>query len=277
MNTAIVTSSSIAPSFSNRGFLYGDAVFETLKMVNGQILFWEDHYFRLMAAMRIVRMEIPNHFTLENLEAEMQQVVTQNQITSGAVRIRLTVYRESEGLYTPKTNEVGYVIQASSLENKTYVNHDKPYEIELYKDFFIPAQLTSTIKTTNKITNVMAGVFAKENDYDNCILLNEHKNVVEAINANVFIVKEGILLTPPLSEGCVKGIFRKQVLEAAKLLEIPTQELPITSFDLQKSTEVFLTNIISGIQSVTQYRKQTYGREAANQILDLINRKNKLV
>lgn len=277
MNNSVVTSSQFAPSFSNRGFLFGDAVFETLKMVNGQILFWEDHYFRLMAAMRIVRMEIPNHFTLENLESEILQVVNQNNIISDAVRIRLTVYRDSEGLYTPKTNEVGYVIQASPLESKAYINLSKSYEIELYKDFFIPAQLTSNLKTNNKIINVMAGVFAKENDYDNCLLINEHKNVVEAINANIFMVKDGILITPPLSEGCIKGIFRKQVIETAKLLEIPTQELPITPFDLQKSTEVFLTNVISGIQSVTQYRKQTYGREVANQILDLINRKNQLV
>lgn len=247
----------------NRGFLYGDGVFETLKIVGGKILFFEDHYFRLMAAMRIVRMEIPMNFTLEYLEEQVLSLVEKNKIEQSA-RARITVYRNNGGFYLPTNNTVSFLIQTSAIENPVYSISEKEYEVDLYKDFYIPKQLLSTLKTTNKMIHVTGSIYAKENDLDNCILLNDSKNVVEALQGNLFMRMGNTLITPPISEGCLNGIMRKQILSFAKketILEVVEQV--ISPFDLQKADELFVTNVIRGIQPITKYRKKEFEQDTA--------------
>ena len=205
-------------SASNRGFLYGDGVFETLKVVNNKILFLEDHYFRLMASMRIVRMQIPNNFTLEYLEEQILSTAAINNCEKSA-RIRFTVYRNDGGFYLPETRTISFIIQAFPLPSTLYSFSETHYEVELYKDFFIAKQLLSTIKTTNKLINITGSIFAKENDLQNCLLLNNEKNVVEAINGNLFLLVGNKLVTPPIEDGCLNGIIRKQVLAIAKKIQ----------------------------------------------------------
>ena len=247
----------------NRGFLYGDGVFETLKIVGGKILFFEDHYFRLMAAMRIVRMEIPMNFTLEYLEEQVLSLVEKNKIEQSA-RARITVYRNNGGLYLPTNNTVSFLIQTSAIENPVYSISEKEYEVDLYKDFYIPKQLLSTLKTTNKMIHVTGSIYAKENDLDNCILLNDSKNVVEALQGNLFMRMGNTLITPPISEGCLNGIMRKQILSFAKKeTNLEVVEQAISPFDLQKADELFVTNVIRGIQPITKYRKKEFEQDTA--------------
>lgn len=247
----------------NRGFLYGDGVFETLKIVGGKILFFEDHYFRLMAAMRIVRMEIPMIFTLEYLEEQVLSLVEKNKIEQSA-RARITVYRNNGGLYLPTNNTVSFLIQTSAIENPVYSISEKEYEVDLYKDFYIPKQLLSTLKTTNKMIHVTGSIYAKENDLDNCILLNDSKNVVEALQGNLFMRMGNTLITPPISEGCLNGIMRKQILSFAKKeTNLEVVEQVISPFDLQKADELFVTNVIRGIQPITKYRKKEFEQDTA--------------
>ena len=247
----------------NRGFLYGDGVFETLKIVGGKILFFEDHYFRLMAAMRIVRMEIPMNFTLEYLEEQVLSLVEKNKIEQSA-RARITVYRNNGGLYLPTNNTVSFLIQTSAIENPVYSISEKEYEVDLYKDFYIPKQLLSTLKTTNKMIHVTGSIYAKENDLNNCILLNDSKNVVEALQGNLFMRMGNTLITPPISEGCLNGIMRKQILSLAKKeTNLEVVEQVISPFDLQKADELFVTNVIRGIQPITKYRKKEFEQDTA--------------
>ena len=247
----------------NRGFLYGDGVFETLKIVGGKILFFEDHYFRLMAAMRIVRMEIPMNFTLEYLEEQVLSLVEKNKIEQSA-RARITVYRNNGGLYLPTNNTVSFLIQTSAIENPVYSISEKEYEVDLYKDFYIPKQLLSTLKTTNKMIHVTGSIYAKENDLNNCILLNDSKNVVEALQGNLFMRVGNTLITPPISEGCLNGIMRKQILSFAKKeTNLEVVEQVISPFDIQKADELFVTNVIRGIQPITKYRKKEFEQDTA--------------
>lgn len=258
-------------SNSNRAFLYGDGVFETLKIVNNTILFLEDHYFRLMASMRIVRMKIPNNFTLEYLESQILNLA-KAQNCENCARVRFTVFRNDGGFYLPTNNSVSFQIQVFPLENTLYSFSDANYEVDLYKDFFIPKQLLSTIKTTNKIINITGSIFAEENDLQNCLLLNNDKNVVEALNGNLFMLIGAKLITPPISEGCLNGIMRKQVLQIAKKIEaIEVIEDVISPFDLQKADELFITNVISGIQPITKYRKKEYKTDLAKEIITNLN------
>ncbi len=255
----------------NRSFLYGDGVFETLKIVDNRILFFEDHYFRLLASMRIIRMQIPMSFTLEYLEGQILELVNRQQIQEAA-RVRLTVFRNEGGFYLPTVNSVSFVIQASRLPNKLYAAPKKSFETDLYKDFVVTKQLLSTLKTNNKIIQITASIFSQENQLDACLLINEDKNVIEAANGNLFMLMKNQLITPPISEGCLNGIMRKQILKLAKELEnIEVLEKEISPFDLQKADEMFVTNVIVGIQPITKYRKKEFETKLSSLLLEKLN------
>jgi branched-chain amino acid aminotransferase len=257
--------------FNNRAFLYGDGVFETVKIIDNKILFLEDHYFRLMSAMRIVRMEIPMNFTMEFFEAQILNTVHINHCSSSA-KARITIYRNPGGNYLPETNSVSFLIQVLALENQLYVSLKKDYEVDLYKDFYITKQLLSTLKTTNKLVYITGSIFAKENKLDNCLLLNDSKNIIEALQGNVFMLIKNKLITPPISEGCLNGIMRKQILKLAQKIEnLEVTEEIISPFDLQKADEIFITNVITGIQPITKYRKKEYQTNLSQLLLEKIN------
>ena len=256
---------------SNRSFLYGDGIFETIKVVDRKILFLEDHYFRLMASMRIVRMKIPKNFTMEFFESQIL-LLTDKLSMSESARVRITVFRNDGGFYLPEENTVSYIIEASALTSKEYKITTSNYEVDLFKDSFISKQLLSTLKTTSKILNVTASIFAQENDLNSCILLNEDKNVVETISGNIFMLMDNKLITPSISEGCLNGIMRKQVLKLINQFpEMQIEESSISPFDLQKADELFITNVIIGIQPISKYRKKEYGSNLSQQLLEKIN------
>jgi branched-chain amino acid aminotransferase len=255
----------------NRAFLYGDAVFETVKIKDAKVLFLEDHYFRLMSSMRVIRMEIPMNFTMEYFEELILELVKAKQIQTSA-RARITVFRNDGGYYLPKTNTVSFLVNAEPLLHSFYLLDQKEYVVDLYTDFYIPKQLLSSIKTTNKIINVTASIYASENGLDNCILLNDSKNVVEAMQGNIFMLKGSKLVTPPVSEGCLNGIMRKQILSLARKMEnLEVVEEIISPFDLQKSDELFITNVIKGIQPITKYRKKDFTIDLATALIQKLN------
>ncbi|MFA7444882.1 MAG: aminotransferase class IV [Flavobacteriaceae bacterium] len=260
--------------YDNRAFLFGDAVFETLKVSDNKILFFEDHYFRLMSSMRILRMEIPMNFTMEYIEKQIFNLISTKE-KSPAFRVRITVYRNAEGYYLPTTNDVSFLINALPLKNPIYAFTDAAYEVDLYKDFYVSKQLLSSVKSTNRALNITGSIFAHENGLDNCLLLNDTKNVVETLNGNIFMLTGKKLITPPVSEGCIGGIMRKQILALAKKhQDIEVSEAVISPFDLQKADELFTTNIIQGIRSITKYRKKEFGTALAQ---DLVVRLNALI
>ena len=247
---------------NNRALKYGDSVFETIKLVNGKLIFWEAHYFRLMASMRMLRMKIPMSFTLEFLENEILKTAKVTN-SNNNLRIRLTIIRKDGGFYLPLTNEVDYLIESQEIN---FVNKSS-YKVDLYKDFYVYSGHLSTIKTNNKIIHTIASIYARENELDNCILLNERKGVVEATNASLFLVKGLVIKTPPLTEGCLKGIARekvKSIIESTK--DFTLEETVISPFEIQKADEVFLTNSILGVQPITNYRKKEFSTEIGKKI-----------
>ena len=259
-------------SSSNRGFNYGDALFETLKVSHGKLLFWEDHYFRLMASMRILRMEIPMNFTMEFLQEEILKLIDAKDLREKTVRIKLFINRKEGGLYLPTTNDVDYIISAKPLESDFYLLNDTTYQIDLFKDYYVAPGLLSTLKTNNKVLHVVGSIYANENNLQNCLLLNTNKQVVEALNGNIFLVKDHVIKTPPLLDGCLKGIMRKQLIDILnKLPEFTLEEASISPFEIQKSDEIFITNVITGIQPVTNYRKKEFSNTVAKSLLQKLN------
>jgi branched-chain amino acid aminotransferase len=102
--------------------------------------------------------------------------------------------------------------------------------------------------------------------------LNDSKNVVEALQGNIFMLLGNRLITPPVSEGCLNGVMRKQIFGLAKKInELEVVEEAISPFELQKADELFITNVIKGIQPITKYRKKTFTTKLANQLVQMLN------
>lgn len=276
-NGALLAEDKAIFTHNNRALKYGDALFETVRYVNGTLFFWEDHYFRLMASMRILRMEIPMEFTLEFLEEEIKNTIKANARENGAVRVRLTVFRNEGGLYTPSANDVSYLIETSPMESPFYIIEEGDYEVELFKDYYVNKDMLSNLKSTNKILNVVAGVYAQENGYANCLLVNTDKKVVEAINGNLFSVKGKEIKTPPLSDGSLDGIIRKNLMKIiAGTEELDLVEASISPFELQKVDELFITNSIVGIQPISKYRKKKFDTKVATSLVGKLNAKARI-
>lgn len=265
-------------NLNNRGYNYGDGLFETLRVINSKIMFWEAHYFRLMSSMRILRMTIPMEFSPEYLEEKIIELIKANDLEKASVRVKINIHRNAGGFYTPEDNSIGYVISTKPLDNPFFTLNDKPYEVELFKDHYILSGMLSNIKSNNKLVNILAGIYAKENDFDNCFLINEKKSVLEVTNGNIFVVKGKEIKTPPLSDGCLNGIIRKQLIEIfGKSEDYTLKEESISPFELQRADEIFYTNAIQGVQSITKYRKKTYSNTLAKSLIGKLNAKARLV
>ncbi len=271
-NGQLMPATSNFLNHENRGLRYGDSLFETIRIVDGKVIFWEDHYLRLMASMRILRMAIPMKFTMEFLQEEIEKTVQANNLNGKAARIRLTIFRKDGGLYLPETNKVSYCIECSLLKSPFYILTEGTYEIELFKDFQVNHDLTATLKTNNKVINVVGSIYAKDNGYQNCLLLNTNKQVTEALNGNIFMVNDNSITTPPLKDGCLNGIIRKKIIEIiSKIDGYEVEEASISPFDLQKADELFITNSIVGIQSITKYRKKEFKNVVASELTGKLN------
>lgn len=267
-NGQLIPENEFVLNAQNRAYKYGDAIFDTLKYKNFELQFAEDHYFRLMSSLRILRMKIPIYLTLEYYQNEIIKTIDHSRL-QGDLRIRVSVYRKDGGLYKPDNNQVNMVIETGNV-NKLKA---KVYEIELFKDFPVFSGLLSTIKTNNRIINVVSSIFADENNYQNCILVNEKKNIVEANNANIFLIKDNKITTPSLQDGCINGIVRKKIIELIKgKSNFQIEETSISPFELLKADEVFLTNSISEIRTVNKYRKKLFSSEYTNQLRNLFSK-----
>ncbi len=270
-NGSLVALNTIPISQVKRALYYGDGLFETMRMREGKVLFIEDHYFRLMASMRILRMTIPMEFTPEFLMAECEKLAHHFGYANG--RLRFQVVRNGMGKYTPvQSNGVHWWVEIEPLQEVDYILRDD-LTVDLFKDHPLQAGLLTTVKSANALPYVLSGIFAHENNLDAVLLINDQKMLVEANYGNLFLLQGEKLITPPLEDGVLRGVFRKNLLVWAKELGLELEEKSISPFDLQKADELWITNTIKGIQAIKTYRKKTFSSDKAAEAVDLINRK----
>ena len=262
-NGQLVNSLSVLDK--NRAFYYGDGVFDTLKYKNNKFYYLEEHYLRLLASMRQLRMEIPQNFTLEYWYKELSNTLKANNIED--VRLRTTVWRHSDGLYHPKVSSINFLIECSPL----FDDIKSPYTLGVYKDYYLNTNSIDNLKTTNRLSNVLASIYMQENSFDNVLMLNINKTVAGACNANLFCVSKNRIYSPPLSDGCLNGIIRAQLLtKFAKKTSYEFTEKSISIADVLSADEVFLTNSIVHIQPITHFKRQTYSTKLSEELMSLL-------
>lgn len=256
---------------NNRSFRYGDAIFETIRFANNKPQFLAEHIQRINDAMVVLKMN-PN--SLIDHAFVYEQIITlakKNNIGTDA-RVRFTIYRNDGGLYTPESNDVSYVIEIEPLEEQNYSLNLRGYNIDVYAEFKKQRSVFSALKSANSSIYVMAGIYKKMHQLDECLILNDNHNIIEAISSNFFAVKNGVLYTPPVADGCVNGIMRKIIIEIARANRIAVHEISVMQSVLLGADELFLTNAVNGIRWIVAYKQKRYFNITSKKLIDSLNK-----
>ena len=269
-NGNIIDSTQPVFTAANRAFRYGDAVFESIRLMHGEILFFEKHLARLSRSMELLGMNPHDDLTFHNLYLSIRHLDQVNSL-KGNGRIRLEVFRNDGGLYTPQSNDVSYLIETSHVNSSKYELNESGLKIELYSDIKKPVSRLSNLKSSNALYYVMAGLHKKKLNFGDCLVLNTDGRIAEAISSNIFLVEDGVVYTPALTEACVAGIMRESILEQLNDARITVIEKGITTEDLLRADEIFLTDVIHGIRWVSAFRSKRYFNSFSRSLLENIN------
>ncbi len=271
LNGEYLLSENPAIYHNNRSFLYGDALFETMHANGAMVQFFEDHMARLKHGMEMLKMQIPSNIEHQTIEKEIEKLLRKNKHLKGA-RLRLTVFRNSGGRYTPESNCVSYLIESEKLDHYSYQLNKKGLLVDFYTELKKPINYLSGLKTTNAMIYILAGIHKKENNLDECLLINQKNEITEAISSNIFIVKEDIIKTPSLKSGCLNGIMRNKVLTLATKNGFKVSaDKPVIPEDLLNADEIFFTNAIKGIQWVGGLQHKRFYKNTARQFITALN------
>lgn len=255
---------------SNRSFRYGDGLFETIRLAGGHVQLLDAHVARMKQAASLVKFQLPEEFSEDWLRRQILELVVANGSVSDA-RIRLSIFRNDGGWYMPETNSVSYTIELTKLEEQNYQLNAKGLLIDVYTAFKKSTNALSSLKSANGLLYVLAGIHRKELKLDECLILNEQGQIIEAISSNLFAVKNGVLYTPPVSDGCINGVMRNKIIEIAQENRIAVYEIAVMQSVLLAADELFLTNAVHGIRWVVAYKQKRYFNSTAKKLVEKLN------
>ena len=233
---------------------------ENIRFYNGKILFWEKHYFRIIANLRRYRYKIPISFTMEKLEEELIKVtnIVDSKTKNGLFRCQ----------FIKAYNETKFIISFTDL-NPIEIN-TSDYEIDLYKDILMFSNDLSNMSKTNSDLRLISSMYAKENGLNDVVLLNDQKKVTETLNGTIFLLESDQIQTPNLLSGCQNLVFREVFIEwlIKYIKNYNVIEREINPFELQKSEEIFIISLESGLQCVSNYRKSSYSNDKSYHLFE---------
>jgi aminodeoxychorismate lyase len=252
-------------SAQNRAFRYGDGCFESLRKSDGAIPLLKLHLQRLHVGMAALGIKAPDSWNLDFWQSELEK-------TAGKfkhARIRLQVFRADGGAYAATNHAAHFVMEATPLEELGFSWQAEGLSVAICNVAQVQAgSLLSNLKTCNSLPYVMAANFARNQQLGEALLLNQHERIAESSSANIFVVREGQVFTPPLIEGCIDGVFRKFLLRHAEEGGFHIQEKPIRPADLRIAEEVFLCNAVQGIRWVKLFGDRNFGHQYSKKLLD---------
>jgi len=250
---------------NSRGLRYGDGLFETMKSIKGRILLDDEHFARLWKGMNMLQFNLAGHFTPDNLQTGIQELLKKNGHDDMA-RIRVTVLRGDGGLYDDINHNPNYIIQSWALPAGTGEWNSNGLVLGIYDDAKKNCDAFSSLKHNNFLPYAMAALHAKKQKWNDAVVLNNQGSVCDSSIANIFLVKDGLIHTPSLAEGCIAGIMRRTLLQylAANNMQVVEGEISID--DLMNADEVFLTNSIYNIRWVQGIGEKKYSNALTQKI-----------
>jgi branched-subunit amino acid aminotransferase/4-amino-4-deoxychorismate lyase len=251
---------------TNRAFRYGDGFFESMVMFNKKIPLLEYHWARIVFTAEVISAFFPPTFDIAALESMILDLASVNDAVKNA-RIRLQFFRMGKGLYLPEEDELGFSITLDKIENDKF-EIGAGLKAGMRDDCFKGLSMVSDLKNSGALSFVVGAQFARNEGWDECILMNHFGQVCEALNSNIFIVKNDKLITPSLESGCVNGVMRSYVMA---LVQDRTEERDVTVDELLAADEILLTNAVKGVQWVKELNRKTYANKVAMELVEWLN------
>ncbi len=254
----------------NRAHLYGDGVFESIRIINGQPLNLENLILRLLAGARAIHMRPSASYSTAFFEAKILELCELSGISEGG-SCRLSLDRISGGAYLPDANDATYYIEVYPYEVNHFELNARGLELDIYQEMKLQKNLLSNFKTKMGLPYVMAALNAKSKGLDDLFLTDYRGQILESSSCNVFIISNGVLYTPGLEEGCLAGTMRMQIINLALANGIKVYESALLPQHLLAADEIFLTNAIRGVNWVGGYRTKRYQNNISRKLVVLLN------
>lgn len=269
-NGLIIPANQPTIQTGSRAFMYGDGLFESIRIINGFPINLPNHYERIKDGAKAIHLEIPDYFTLEFLTAKIQELIERSGITEGG-KCRVSIDRIEGGTYLPNSNDIRYYIEVNPYEANLFELNTKGLSIDIYQAIKKQNNFLANFKTKNGLMYILAASAAKQKNLDDYLITNENNVILETSNSNLFIISNGVLYTPSLQDGCIAGTMRMQIINLAIKHGIRVYECSIMPQNLLSADEIFLTNAIRGIIWVGSYRTKTYQNVTARKMLAFLN------
>lgn len=262
LNNIIKPAEELTLSLNNRGFFYGDGFFESVRVFNGKPFNFKNHLKRIRFALKILSLDIK--ISEIDLLNTIEILLNKNNIIKGG-RLKIVIYRESSGKYFADTDEAYIFMQAELLTSNKFLINREGLKLDWYEKERKAKTYISNIKTLNSLHYVLAAKYAQKNNLDDAILLNTDSRPIESSNSNIFFIKNNIIYTPKIQEGCVSGTMRALILSILKVQEISAEKTSILNAD-----EIFLSSSmgIKWIKEISHQKFQNYSY-ATNVIREL--------
>jgi branched-chain amino acid aminotransferase len=273
-NEEIIPADTPIISAGNRGLRFGDGLFETIKVVNTRpddrkMPLFDLHMERLNQGLAVLNMQLPEHYTADYLTQIILDLCSRNNIP-GAARVRITIFRGNGTLFATEDPYASIIIQAEPLADDYLVLNEHGFSIDICPGVRKSCDQLSNIKSNNYLPYVMAAQYGRQQQLNDCLVLNMYDRICDGTIANIFYIRQNTIYTPPLSEGGIAGVMRKYLLAELPEAGYAVQEKPCTAEELEAASEVFLTNALYGIRWVKQFRNKEYTNNMVTELYQKI-------
>jgi branched-chain amino acid aminotransferase len=257
----------------NRGLRYGDGLFETIKCADGQLLMADEHFARLWKGMQVLQFDIPKHFTPEDLAEKTINLCRKNGHERSA-RVRITVLRGDGGLYDAANHFPHYIIETSELPQSNGEWNSNGLVLGIYSEVRKSNDILANLKHNNFLPYLLAALHAKKQQWNDALVLNSEGRICDSTIANIFMIRDENIYTPPLSEACIAGVMRRSLIKALATTGYSVNERQITVEELALADEVFLTNSIYNLRWVQRIGETVYKNSFTHKIhTDIVREK----
>jgi branched-chain amino acid aminotransferase len=258
LNNRLVPREQAVVSVYDHGLLYGDGVFEGLRIYNKRVFLLQEHIDRLYESARAIRLEIP--LTPAEMTRAVNETVAANGLVNGYIRLVVTRGAGALGLDIRKTSHPQVIIIADTISLYPEEVYEKGMSIITASTIRNhPAALSPRIKSLNYLNNILAKIEGTDQGAPEALMLNHKGDVAECTGDNIFIVKQGVLKTPPPDAGILEGITRNAVLKLAREYGIPTAEVTLQRHDIYVADECFLTGSAAEVVPVVKLDGRAIG------------------
>jgi branched-chain amino acid aminotransferase/4-amino-4-deoxychorismate lyase len=258
-NGSLMRSESASLEINNRGFSYGDGIFETIIFRKNEIIFQNEHWERITEGIEGLKMSFP--FSKTRLLDMLKELLDANKLSDQHARIKLYIWRETGGLYAPSSFKTKFLITADKTEKKQTQSFSK---VGIAKTVFLQKTAVSHLKTISALPYVMAGIEKNERELEELILLNNEGNIAEASASNIYIydAAKRKIYTPSLDTGCINGVSRRYLIDNAKAFDLDVHEVLWKPEDLDSDMSIFTINV-AGVNCIQKIEERELGDSAA--------------